>query len=570
MKKILTKYVVLLFVAFLASILIYNYVEASTPIDTEKDLLTIQSNIENEYFSNTNYSIDEPNVIVNPYGNSPLTAIVVFQTKDLTTATVTIKGKDGSSDLIHTFTPTKIHILPIYGLYAGYENKVIVEASGKSKELTIKTDELPTDFAKVEKLEIKDFNTDEFYFTTPEDKGYTAAYDINGEVRWYIIGDYKWDIQRLNNGHILMSSDKTISKNYSAGLMEMDLLGKVYFEYAIPGGYHHNVYELTNGNLLTISNNLDGSTTEDLIIEIDRNSGNVIKSIDLNKLLKNKKQGNWFKITSLVYDRNTNSIIVSGYNSNMLVNIDYASLNVNWIIGDSLSDNIKKFALSNSNNAVYPSQPESVNLLNDGSIIFSNIIDGERYLTTYKIDYSNRTFSESDNYRLGSDGHAYLEVLDYSHYIVTQGSGIKEIEDDGIVFNCSINSSLYNTKRMPLYANDIYTGVSGVRLGNLGISETSDDYFLFMTKDDKSIIKKYNINLYKDVFGLKVSGTFNKDDKVEIILDNVLDKKTYDLDTTDGKISSRYISEDGIKGKYYIYFRINGKIYKISKYVIFY
>ena len=37
---------------------------------------------------------------------------------------------------------------------------------------------------------------------------------------------------------------------------------------------------------------------------------------------------NWFKITSLVYDRNTNSIIVSGYNSNMLVNIDYASLNV--------------------------------------------------------------------------------------------------------------------------------------------------------------------------------------------------------------------------------------------------
>ena len=52
----------------------------------------------------------------------------------------------------------------------------------------------------------------------------------NGEVRWYLIGDYKWDIQRLNNGHILLSSDKTLRGNYSIGLIEMDLLGKVYYE----------------------------------------------------------------------------------------------------------------------------------------------------------------------------------------------------------------------------------------------------------------------------------------------------------------------------------------------------
>ena len=79
-------------------------------------------------------------------------------------------------------------------------------------EITITTAPLPDDFSKVTDLSNADFDTDEFYFTTPEEIGYTAAYDENGEVRWYLIGDYKWDIQRLNNGHILLSSDKTIKE----------------------------------------------------------------------------------------------------------------------------------------------------------------------------------------------------------------------------------------------------------------------------------------------------------------------------------------------------------------------
>ena len=117
---------------------------------------------------------------------------------------------------------------------------------------------------------------------------------------------------------------------------------------------------------------------------------------------------------------------------------------------------------------------------------------------------------------------------------------------------------------MPLYANDIYTGASGSRLGSLLESKTIRNYLLINLKKDNSIIKKYNIKLNKDVFGLKISGNFNKNDKVQIILDNVLDKKTYEL-----KDNTRYINEDGISGKYYIYIRINGKIYKLYKYVIF-
>ena len=549
---------------------------SNKPIDTEEDILYLQSQTQNQYLSNTNYTIDKPNVILNPYGNSPLTALIVFQTKDLTTATVTIKGKDGADDIKHTFTPTKIHILPIYGLYAGYDNKVIIEVSGITKEITITTAQLPDNFSKVTDLSNDNFDTDEFYFTTPEEIGYTAAYDKNGEVRWYLVGDYKWDIQRLNNGHILLSSDKILKKNYSIGLIEMDLLGKIYYEYAIPGGYHHDVYELNNGNLLLASNKYERDTTEDLAIEIDRATGTIVKEIDLYKILPGSKKNNWFGMNSINYDINTNSITISGYNGNMIVNLDYTTLDINWIIADEnkVDNDYKQYLLKSNGHIDYPNNPESVNLLSNNRMVFVSKVGSKKHLLTYKIDYTNRTVSELDDYKLSNNDETYLEILGDNDFVITQGHTLMEIQNGKKVISMNVNSTLYNTKKMSLYANDIYTGVQGVRLGSLGESITTKNHILLGAKNDDSILDKYNITLYKDVFGLKVKGTFKESDEVQIILDNVLDKKTYDLlipTDSDKKITtSRYISEDGIKGKYYIYLRINGTIYKLKKYVIFY
>ena len=576
MKKIIAKYILLIVITFAISIYIYEYVMSNKPIDTEEDILYLQSQTQNQYLSNTNYTIDKPNVILNPYGNSPLTALIVFQTKDLTTATVTIKGKDGADDIKHTFTPTKIHILPIYGLYAGYDNKVIIEVSGITKEITITTAQLPDNFSKVTDLSNDNFDTDEFYFTTPEEIGYTAAYDKNGEVRWYLVGDYKWDIQRLNNGHILLSSDKILKKNYSIGLIEMDLLGKIYYEYAIPGGYHHDVYELNNGNLLLASNKYERDTTEDLAIEIDRATGTIVKEIDLYKILPGSKKNNWFGMNSINYDINTNSITISGYNGNMIVNLDYTTLDINWIIADEnkVDNDYKQYLLKSNGHIDYPNNPESVNLLSNNKMVFVSKVGSKKHLLTYKIDYTNRTVSELDDYELSNNDETYLEILGDNDFVITQGHTLMEIQNGKKVISMNVNSTLYNTKKMSLYANDIYTGVQGVRLGSLGESITTKNHILLGAKNDDSILDKYNITLYKDVFGLKVKGTFKESDEVQIILDNVLDKKTYDLlipTNSDKKITtSRYISEDGIKGKYYIYLRINGTIYKLQKYVVFY
>ena len=206
--------------------------------------------------------------------------------------------------------------------------------------------------------------------------------------------------------------------------------------------------------------------------------------------------------------------------------------------------------------------------------MYASKVNGKKHILTYHINYTNRSVKQLYDYELNNDEETYLEVLGDNDYLITQGHTITEIKDDKKVISMNVNSTLYNTKKMSLYANDVYTGVQGIRLGSLGEDITIDNHILIGAKDGKDILDKYKITLYKDVFGLKVKGTFKESDDVQIILDNVLDKKTYSLqiakDSNKKVKASRYISEDGINGKYYIYLKINDTIYKLHKFVNFY
>lgn len=66
----------------------------------------------------------------------------------------------------------------------------------------------------------------------------------------------------------------------------MDYFGRVYHEYYIPEGLHHDACEMTpGGNLLTASSSMK-QWVEDTVIEIDRNTGNVVKTLCMEDVLK--------------------------------------------------------------------------------------------------------------------------------------------------------------------------------------------------------------------------------------------------------------------------------------------
>ena len=270
---------IILFLIILALVLFFLNKQSTNQkaLATTKSLVTLQREYEKD-FKTEGYTIDDPNVILDPYHISPLTALVLFETEEEVTPTVTIEGKDDLTTYTHTFEASKIHQLPIYGLYPDQENEVRIkyEENGETieKTITIQTDPLPDDFILPTSVTAeKDSLNNDLYFFTPSSKGYTCAYDVNGDVRWYLTNYALWDNARLENGHMLISTERLInSPYYMTGLYEIDLLGKIYVEYSLPGGYHHDYDELPNGNLLVASDNFDSGagTVEDYVVELDR------------------------------------------------------------------------------------------------------------------------------------------------------------------------------------------------------------------------------------------------------------------------------------------------------------
>lgn len=548
------KYILLALTAFILSVFIYKYITNSTNVQIEPDILFNQANIEKNIFSDTSYGIDNPKIIVNPYGNSPLTALVIFETKDLTSPTITVEGKDENSTITNTFLPAKKHILPIYGLYPNKENKVTITVSEKEKELNIKTENIPDDLVKVKDIDISEQSSDLYFVTTDT---YPAAFDSNGDLRWYLTTKYTWDISRLHNGHLLIGNNKLIDNPYySAGLVELDLLGNIYYEYNIPSGYNHSVYEMNNGNLLFVSNNLDTNTVEDYVIEIDRATGKIYKSFNFEKIMKNLDSGDWLGIDSVYFDQTTNSVTIAGSKNNTIVNIDYPTGEINYIVGD-VPNEFKNYQINQKLKT-----PLSVSNYQNSLTYYSN---GNIYESI--INNSTKSIEHKFKYKIGNSNNVNVQKTAHG-YLYSSNKMIKELINDTentINFNQKIN----NVQKMSLYANDTYTETNGVRLGETGITETTDNHMVLFHKNGTEILKKYNVNIYKDALRLVVSGNFDKNDEVEIILDNVLDTKTYKMNITD-EVSSKYINEEGISGKYYIYLRINGTIYKTFKCVTMY
>ena len=249
----------ILFITIIGSFI----VTGDTLIKEERDILLVQSNKE-VYFNVYGYSIDNPNVIVNPYGNSPLTALVMFETDDYSEVNIIIKSKNGNSDINYKFGKDKYHMIPIYGLYADYNNQIVIRSEGKENIVYIKTDKLPDDFVYADTASYDNFM---FY-----NSNYPYAIDINGDVRWYFNKHYYGDITFLDNSNIIIGSDNYNEEGNTISFYKMNLLGKIYNEYLLKGNYY-GFSSLYDGNVMILS---------DKILLIDMQTGEIIDDYIVN------------------------------------------------------------------------------------------------------------------------------------------------------------------------------------------------------------------------------------------------------------------------------------------------
>ena len=561
-------------ILFLGAVFLEIKNTADTPID--KTISLVEKQNEKDY-NTEGYTIDNPNVVLNPYDISPLSALVLFETEQEEAVKVTIKGKDALTTYTHTFEAAKKHFLPIYGLYADKENEVVISYGKVSKTIKIKTDKLPDDISLPTRV-VKDASklTNDLYFYTPSSKGYTAAYDVNGDVRWYLTINSIWEVNRLQNGHLLLSTERLVnSPYYMTGLYEMDMLGKIYTEYSLEGGYHHDYYEMENGNLIVASDNFaNGKTVEDYVVELDRKTGKIVKTWDISSILnhedgksENWSEYDWFHNNAVWYDKKTNSITLSGRHQDAVINISYDDGSLNWIIGDKTnwSEDYQKYFFTPkgknfewqwSQHAAMITPEGYVFLFDNGnnkSKIESKYVDASKSYSRgvmYKIDTENMTIEQVYEYgkERGSSFYSpYISDVDYlasNHYIVHSGgivyvdgknsnqpagfsnnaslvSDTVELLNNKVIFEMKFATNNYRVEKMSLYAeNEKYSNDKAVRLGSLGKTEIAKKSFnlnLFVQDIDDDYNNK-EISITEEVDRFVFKGKFKRGTKVNLIL----------------------------------------------------
>lgn len=353
----------------------------SNEVDTEEQLSVslndewqeTQSEKEKKYqnlLKSGEYTEDNIYVQLDPYDASPLSALLLFQTEDAMTVDISVAGKDEATTIKNSFDDYETdHNIPVLGLYPDTENEVTVtltDESGNSmeKKVTIKTGTLAKSIANIEvkeadttKMELGD---SELTFVVPSTKR-AYAFDANGDVRWYSTRYNSHIFKELTNGNLLYLTKESNDADTYNVLLETDYLGKIYHRYDFSSSsaandtgksegemtvIHHDGIELPSGNFLLTVN--DGSNyIEDTMIELNRETGEIKKTIDLKDILPeafyedydstSREDGkvDWFHQNSVEYDEADNSIIISGRHQDTIMKIDYDTSEIKWIMGDS-------------------------------------------------------------------------------------------------------------------------------------------------------------------------------------------------------------------------------------------
>ena len=314
----------------------------------DESLVTKQNAAEKamlEEFRAGNYTLENPLVKLNPYLINPLAAVVMFNTEEEVAVTVRVLGKEPAATMKHTFPKAKEHVLPILGLYGDYNNTVEIELyRGAKNTINIQTEPFTDSVAKLVKMETTaEYLRDELIIVSPALTDLATGFDYAGDVRWHLNIPTVFDIKRAKNGNLLIGSHRLLKiPYYMSGLYEMTMAGKVIKEYKIPGGYHHDQFEMEDGNLLVLTEDLTSETVEDMCVLIDRETGEILKTWDYKDFLDPAKvahsgswtEEDWFHNNAVWYDKNTDSLTFSARHIDAMCNIDYETGKLNWIIGD--------------------------------------------------------------------------------------------------------------------------------------------------------------------------------------------------------------------------------------------
>ena len=397
-----------------------NEIETDIPKETTRIASSYEIDQQLQAELENGYSWEEPMVIQNPYQVSPLTAVIIFDTKEECAVRFTVKGKTEAADISGEVEAAVSHRIPVIGLYPAMENTVVLELldkSGKvtdSQEITITTDELPDKLDDaVKPVKTSGESAFELTMVYGQRTTFPFAYDCMGDIRWYMSGEFTSGIYMLSNSRMIVASNEAFmpsqDKPQTTNLYEMDYLGRAYTMYYVAGGNHHEVIEKEpDGNLLVLTSSLEGHI-EDKIQEIDRQTGEVVNELIMEDIFGGKYEDrvDWTHLNTVSYQPETDTIVISPRNLESVVKLNWTTKEIQWILCDPKfweGTEYEKYVLQPEGDFVYQFQQHTAyqletDLDGDDQTIEVSMFDNH-YVKVRKSDVLQYFDGEKESYLL--------------------------------------------------------------------------------------------------------------------------------------------------------------------------
>jgi len=261
-------------------------------------------------------------VRLNPHGNAPLSAVASLDMRAPAGIEWQLEGKDGRPSDVHQTVSACLthHEFEILGLYADHANGITIRAINAGRppisiNVQVRTGPLPANFPAFRIDKQYPDSRPAFFLFDSRNSNMPVIVDRYGNIRWYLtVGGAKYGLQVLRNGNIGTGIAE------SSSVVEYTMFGELVHEWSVLPLFHnihHDVYEKENGNFLVTADKVGLDTIEDFIVELDRQTGAIVKTWDLRQILPKRgtlvqDSRDWFHINAVIEDSRDNSIIVSG------------------------------------------------------------------------------------------------------------------------------------------------------------------------------------------------------------------------------------------------------------------
>jgi len=330
-------------------------------------------------------------------------------------------------------------LIPVFGLYAGYDNHVNVAITFKDgssqalgTDITTPVYADPTNVYANPNVLVKresgtvlgvDFFLMKNFYMGP------VVIDTDGEIRWAMPGSMA-SYSVLFDGSAFSIGDPsspTVDRLELDGTLTSTPLGSSDLT-----DFHHALALGKVGTLgMVDGHDSNGPSVENILIEFSP-SGEILNQWNLGMILANYMRGqgddpssfvragvDWFHMNSVVYDKQDDSLLISS-RENFVIKLDYQTGAIVWILGDPGKywysyPSLRAKTLSIDQGSLTPIGQHALSIVSDGLLMLFN--DGEPNLNAPAGATSgpSRPYSAVSVYRIDELAKTAKEARDFDY-----------------------------------------------------------------------------------------------------------------------------------------------------------